>query len=119
VDVETVMLNLKSFAQDKANHYFYGSNIAAVSAALGMWAVVISMLWGLLPASTVLLLASGIFISAVITILVAAWKEWVHDKAHADTNTVDPADFWATVAGCVPVVIVLLAVLSVHAFVNR
>jgi hypothetical protein len=117
--METVMLNLKSFAQDKANHYFYGSNIAAISAALGMWAAVLPMLWGLIPASTVLLLGLGIFAAAVVTAAVGAWKEWVHDAAHTDTNTVDLADFWATLAGCVPVVVVLLAVLTIAAFVNR
>jgi divalent metal cation (Fe/Co/Zn/Cd) transporter len=117
--METVMLNLKSFAQDKANHYFYGSNIAALAAGLGLWIVAILMLWGLIPASTVGLLFTGNVISIVVTAAFAGWKEWIHDAAHPETNTVDRADFWATVAGCVPITVILVALATLHAFINN
>ena len=113
------MLNLKSFAQDKANHYFYGSNIAALAAGLGLWIVAILMLWGLVPASTIALLFAGNAIGIVATAIVAGWKEWVHDAAHPGTNTVDRADFWATVAGCVPITIILVALAILSAFINN
>jgi putative flippase GtrA len=88
-------------AQDKANHDFYGSLIAAVCVVISLLLYLLVLLFGhRLPATPQRLAA----IAQAVVIAFAAWKEWVYDAAHPDVHTVDVRDFYATCIGGLKVV---------------
>lgn len=112
-------MQLKSFAQDKANHYFYGSLAAAGGAAAAMVLLVALGRWQLhlLWAHWVIALA-GAAGAAVSALAAGLWKEAQDQSANAlaallnepPPHEVSRGDVQATAAGAVPVVAALLAI---------
>lgn len=96
--------------QDKANHVAYGALVAAcalLALLLAMLALRVLGAAGRVPPSVCVALALA------VAFIVAWWKEWVYDAAHSDTHTVDPRDFWSTVAGAIFVLLPAFVVAQV------
>jgi hypothetical protein len=108
---------MKLFAQDKANHYAYGS-----WAALG--AAMVALVAGLSVAGYALATAAGVAAMAAISVAGAAgaWKEARDDLANAEAlargesppHDVSRNDLIATLLGALPVAapLLLLAALA-------
>jgi hypothetical protein len=117
-------MQIKLFAQDKANHYFYGSLAAALGAMLGIASCTGMALAVGSHASLLCQLVSGLMGAPAAAYLLGAWKESrdAADNAAAVAagrpveHSVDRADAMATLAGCVPVVAVLAALLVASRF---
>lgn len=108
----------KLFAQDKANHYVYGSLAAAVGAAAAMALLVLLGRHGLQMQWAHWLIALAGSVGAGVAALGAGlWKERRDQRANEEAtllnkpppHEVSAADVNATAAGAVPVVVALLA----------